>query len=68
MFSEISQNRNALRLPYEKGEYWVVSVGPMGGQLVQEGTFLGYTETDVSCGGWVFFETASYNGDAWVVQ
>ncbi|AZR80671.1 peptidase M23 [Bacillus thuringiensis] len=108
-----SQNRPELRLPYEKGQSWMMSGGPHGwsgldrpyssldlyggdqrvlaagdgmaytmcsnnrgwiriyhdngyatdyyhlwnniipdGQLVQEGTFLGYTGTDVSCGGY----------------
>ncbi|AOM14678.1 peptidoglycan DD-metalloendopeptidase family protein [Bacillus thuringiensis] len=148
----LSQNRPELRLPYEKGQSWVMSGGPHGwsgsdrpyssldlyggdqrvlaagdgiaytmcannrgwiriyhengyatdyyhlwnnmipnGQSVQEGTFLGYTGTDISCGGyasgrhvhfsllqgntriplhgkelggWVFFETSSYNGYA----
>ncbi|MGE6964095.1 peptidoglycan DD-metalloendopeptidase family protein [Bacillus thuringiensis] len=108
-----SQNRTALRLPYEKGQSWIMSGGPHGwsgldspyssldlyggdqrvlaagdgmaytmcsnkrgwiriyhengyatdyyhlwnnvipdGQRVLEGTFLGYTGTDVSCGGY----------------
>ncbi|EKS8367178.1 peptidoglycan DD-metalloendopeptidase family protein [Bacillus thuringiensis] len=109
----LSQNRTELRLPYEKGQSWVMSGGPHGwsgsdrpyssldlyggdqrvlaagdgmaytmcpnnrgwiriyhkngyatdyyhlwnniipdGQPVQEGTFLGYTGMDVSCGGY----------------